>query len=43
MFTGYKMLPSSHAGSRVAGVGLALVVLAVAAAFAWFVITYKWK
>ena len=43
MFTGYKTLPSSHAGTRIAGVGIALVVLAVAAAVAWFVITYKWK
>jgi len=43
MFTGYKMLPAGHPAVRLAGIGLALVVLAVAVATVWFVVTHKWK
>ncbi len=43
MFTGHKMLPHAHSGTRIAGTGLALVILAVAAAAVYFVVTYKWK
>jgi len=43
MFTGYKMLPAGHPAVRLAGIGLALVVLAVAAAVVWFVVTHGWK
>jgi cytochrome b len=43
MFTGYKTLPSAPAGGRIAGTGLALVVLAIAAAAVYFLVTWKWK
>lgn len=43
MFTGYKTLPSAPPGSRIAGTGLALVVLAIAAAIVYFLVTSKWK
>jgi cytochrome b len=43
MFTGHKMLPTAHSGTRIAGTGLALVVLAIVVAVVWFVVTYKWK
>lgn len=43
MFTGYKMLPKGHGGTRIAGPGLALIVLAIAVGVVYFVINWKWQ
>jgi cytochrome b len=43
MFTGNKVLPASHSGTRTGGAGLAVLVLAIAAAVVWFIVTHKWK